>query len=298
MHIQLGTTRRDDPVQPIRGRLGAPTPRIEIRGHQLLAQPYRRFDTLRSSSPAQPYFYYTLALFGLPHCPCRRHGSLRSANSGTQYAGKQDTRCRRTRPVSPSVASSTRRRGPQLTFHKTHMAWAVTWHLPLAHPILRLVPPSPTTIRRGVSVFHAVFPSACVCVNRHDDFCPPRLSPHLSRMGWQDGCFRDCSLARAAVVLRCDRRSCCLRLICLSAGPARLVRSLPLSLCRFALLSLCSFVSHPSAWWLLLSHTSSLVQQPEGSSSAGKLQPASVDGGGVTRSLPLLTLASPSCGCS
>lgn len=32
----------------------------------------------------------------------------------------------------------------------------------------------------------------------------------------------------------------------------------------FALLSLCSFVSHPFTWWLLLSHTSSLVLQPEG----------------------------------
>lgn len=69
-------------------RLGAPTPRIEIRGHQLLGQPYRRFDTLRSSSPAQPYFH--------PH-PCSFWLTTLyiSATRFTQECKPWDATCRK-----------------------------------------------------------------------------------------------------------------------------------------------------------------------------------------------------------
>lgn len=150
---------------------------------------------------------------------------------------------------------------------------------------------------------HAVSPSACVCVYGHDDFLPPPPFPGLSiRVGWAGrmAAFRDCSLARAAVVLCCDRLSRRLRLICVFAClliSARLVKSLSFSLYCFASLLLYSFVSHPSTWWLLLSHNSSLVLHPEASSAAGELLPASVSGWRRAEGLlSLLTLSSPSFG--
>lgn len=90
---------------------------------------------------------------------------------------------------------------------------------------------------------HAVSPSACVCVYGHDDFLPPPILPGPSiRAGWPGrmAAFRDCSLARAAVVLCCDRLSRRLRLVCVSAClliSARLVKSLSFSLYCFASLS-------------------------------------------------------------
>jgi hypothetical protein len=126
--------------------------------------PYRRFDTLRSSSPAQPYFYHIPAPFGSPAftlCMSAARLARRGvAKPWDAICKKQDARRRRTRPVSPSVASSTRRKRPQQTSHKTRMAWAVTCHLPPAHPFLLLVLSLPTTIRRGVSVLMQCFPLA------------------------------------------------------------------------------------------------------------------------------------------
>lgn len=121
--VQLGQKHRDDPVRVTRERtdwVWAP-PRLAsiIRGHQLLCRAYRRFDTLRSSSPAQPYFYHIPALFGSPHshCACRQHGSLDEdededeerglANLGTRYArsrtqgADQHGRSLRPWPVAP-----------------------------------------------------------------------------------------------------------------------------------------------------------------------------------------------------
>lgn len=146
---------------------------------------------------------------------------------------------------------------------------------------------------------HAVLPSGSVY--GLDDSSPrPSLS---SRMGWQHGCFRDCSLARAAVVLllRPHLPSPPPRLhVCLSADPVRLVNypaltlnSLSLSLFTSYSLTLHSSMSHPYTWWLLLSHHPSLVLQLEGleaSSSAGELQRPWWEG----EPLSFFSLSSPS----
>lgn len=183
------------------------------------------------------------------------------------------------------------------------MAWSVTYHLHPARQFLVLVVPSPTTIRRGVSVFMQCLPLPVYVCTGTMTSCPLPPFPGLSiRAGWAGrmAAFRDCSLARAAVVLCCDRLSRRLRLICVFAClliSARLVKSLSFSLYCFASLLLCSFVSHPSTWWLLLSHNSSLVLHPEASSSAGELLPASVSGWRRAEGLlSLLTLSSPSFG--
>lgn len=124
------------------------------------------------------------------------------------------------------MASSTRRRGPQSTSHKTHMAWAVTCHLPPARPFLLLVFPSPTTIRRGVSVLHAVFPSACVCVYGHDGFCPPLPIPPFEPdglAGWllfETAAWLELLWSSVATVPPVPSASSCV-----ASDPVRLVKS-------------------------------------------------------------------------
>lgn len=158
------------PTDPWRTAVGAPTPRMEIRGHQLLGRPYRRFDTLRSPSPAQPYFHHTLALLGvLAHHnvhaghtvrseKCKPLGRrLQDAGRGTHDAREHG------RPFRP-VASDTRRERAQPTSHKTHMAWAVTCHLlPVHPPQLLVLPPADHHSPWRLSP-HAVSPSASVPV--------------------------------------------------------------------------------------------------------------------------------------
>lgn len=246
-------------------RLAAKSGVISCLADRTYVPPIRHAEKLQPGSAL--FLPHPCSLFPVAHhtsCMSAARSALRIANPGARRAEEHG------RPPRPWPVELPAER-PQSTSHKTHMACAVTCHLHPARPLLLLVLPPPATIRRGVSVLHAVLPSACaracVCTRAMTVVPLPRPSLHSSRMGWQHGCVRDCSLARAAVVsfatvppVASASSACLLTRLDLS-GLCLCLCLLSLSLWRFfALLSLCSFVSHPSTRWLLLSHTSSLAR--------------------------------------
>lgn len=110
--------------------LGPPTPRTKIRGHQQLGRPYRRFDTLRSSNPPQPYFCCTLAFSPLVCLTAAYNiacvgGAVRS--EGVQSLGRRPQDAKATPPVSLSLSRSFGQwapsRGPADLSQNTLMAW-------------------------------------------------------------------------------------------------------------------------------------------------------------------------------
>lgn len=232
MHFQLGPTRRDDPVRPTRGkRLGAPTPRSEIRGHQLRGRPYRRFDTLRSSRPAQPYFCRTLALCFLwltTHRACRpARSALRIADPGPRGA-EEHGRFPRPWPVElpaerPQVDLSQNTHGLRCYMPPPSCPSTPAASPPAAghHSPWRLSP----SCRASLCV------RVCVRVYARDDCCPPPSPvPPLEPDGLAAWLRSRLRLGNSCCGLLCDRPSRRLRLVCASADPARLVKSLSLSL--------------------------------------------------------------------